>query len=252
MTRTLSVFTMIIAATCCATLSAQEAPEGFTAIFDGQSLDGWTQKNGTGTFEVAEGVILGTTAEGSPNSFLCTEKEYGDFELRFEVKCDAQLNSGVQIRSSSKADFKNGRVHGPQIEIHGPSDLSGFIYSEGTGFGWISQTRVKHKNYKQQEWNQYHVVAKGNRLKTTLNGEAIEDTEVSDKEATKGFIGLQVHAIRKGTGPFNVRFKNIFIKELTADEAQPADGSAKKQETTEAPGSSKKTDAAPGSSQKGQ
>ena len=121
MSRTLSLFAFVIAATCCLSLHAQEAPEGFTAIFDGQSLEGWTQKNGAGTFEVEDKVIKGTTAEGSPNSFLCTTKDYGDFELQFEVKCDPQLNSGVQVRSASKPDFKKGRVHGPQIEIHGLS-----------------------------------------------------------------------------------------------------------------------------------
>ena len=89
------------------TSTAQESPEGFTALFDGKSLDGWGQKNGTATFEVVDGTIKGMTAVKSPNSFMCTNKEYGNFELQFEVKCDPPLNSGVQIRSASKADYKN-------------------------------------------------------------------------------------------------------------------------------------------------
>ena len=55
-------------------------------LFDGETLEGWTQKNGQATYEVVDGTIVGTTAEGSPNSFLCSDHFYGDFELRFDVK----------------------------------------------------------------------------------------------------------------------------------------------------------------------
>ena len=64
-------------------------------------MNGWTQKNGTATYRVEDGTIVGKTNEGSPNSFLCTDKDYSDFELTFEVKVDDELNSGVQIRSKS-------------------------------------------------------------------------------------------------------------------------------------------------------
>ena len=60
--------------------------------------------------------IVGKTKEGSPNSFLCTDKLYGNFDLKFEVKVDNGLNSGVQIRSQTK-DGPKGRVNGPQVEI---------------------------------------------------------------------------------------------------------------------------------------
>ena len=112
--------------------------EGWTALFNGSDITGWIQRNGTATYRVEEGVIIGKTAEGSPNSFLCTEKDYGDFELTFEVKVDQGLNSGVQIRSLSKSDFKDGRVHGPQVEIENAPGESGYIYSEGTGRDWIT------------------------------------------------------------------------------------------------------------------
>ena len=101
---------MIVLAIQTTPSTAQDAPEGFTSLFDGKTLKGWEQKNGTATYEVVDGTVKGTTAQGSPNSFMCTTKEYGDFELHFEVKCDFELNSGVQIRSLSKPDFKKGRV----------------------------------------------------------------------------------------------------------------------------------------------
>ena len=49
----------------------------FKSIFNGKTLEGWTQKNGTATYVVKDGAILGTTNEGSPNSFLCSNKLYG-------------------------------------------------------------------------------------------------------------------------------------------------------------------------------
>ena len=85
---------------------------GWVPLFDGKTLTGWTQKNGTATYRVENGTIVGRTATGSPNSFLCTEKEYGDFEFEFEVKVDDRLNSGVQIRSKTKEKAEGGEPAG--------------------------------------------------------------------------------------------------------------------------------------------
>src|SRR5687768_930757 len=93
-------------------LARDKQDDGWVNLFDGKSLDGWEQQNGTATYRVEDGCVVGKTTEGSPNSFLATKKSYGNFELKFEVKVDDALNSGVQIRSASKPDFDNGRVHG--------------------------------------------------------------------------------------------------------------------------------------------
>ena len=74
-------------------------------LFNGKDLSGFTQRNGTATYKVVDGTILGTTAKGSPNSFLCTDKKYGDFELVFEVKCHNRPIDGLQSRSR-KQDFR--------------------------------------------------------------------------------------------------------------------------------------------------
>ncbi len=80
---------------------ATAGEHGFVDLFNGKNLDGWSQRNGTATYRVEGDSIVGKTSEGSPNSFLCTNKLYGDFELKFDVKVDRELNSGVQIRSQS-------------------------------------------------------------------------------------------------------------------------------------------------------
>jgi hypothetical protein len=190
----------------------------WVSLFDGKSLDGWVQKNGTATYRVENGAIVGRTAEGSPNSFLCTVKDYADFELEFEVKVDDALNSGVQIRSQTRGGTPDGRVNGPQIEIESSPGESGYVYGEGTDRGWLTpENRLKtHSHLKNGEWNRYQIVAQGPRIQTWINGHKIEDLtdEPIFKTHPKGFIGLQVHSIRKGDGPFEVAWRNIRIREL--------------------------------------
>lgn len=190
------------------------AGEGWTRLFDGKSIAGWTQKNGWTTYRIEGDSIVGRTAVGSPNSFLCTDKVYSDFELRFEVKVDDGLNSGVQIRSKSLPDKDNGRVHGLQVEIESSPGEAGYVYGEATGRGWVSPTQPPHSELKNKEWNQYHVKASGSRIQTWINGKLIEDL-TDPISYTEGFLGLQVHSIGKDQGPFEVRWRNIEIKDLS-------------------------------------
>jgi 3-keto-disaccharide hydrolase len=191
--------------------------DGWVSLFDGKSLKGWKQRNGTAKYRAEKGAIVGKTNEGSPNSFLCTLKNYGDFELTFEVKVANELNSGVQIRSASTKSFNNYRVHGPQVEIS-TDGKAGFIYGEALGTGWISdEAKVNKltKAFKNGQWNKYRVLAKGKSIKTWINGVPIADTIDNKSKMKSGFIGLQVHGIAKGTGPYEVRWRNIKLRELS-------------------------------------
>jgi hypothetical protein len=199
------------------------------ALFDGRTLHGWVQKNGTAAYRVEDGAIVGRTSEGSPNSFLVTEREYGDFELEFEVKVDDALNSGVQIRSRTKehttgpgADDQAGRVFGPQVEIEAGPGLAGYVYGEATGRGWLTpEQRLKpHDHFLNGRWNRYRVVARGPRIRTWINAWAIEDLTDEQIYVThpRGFIGLQVHGIERGTGPYEVAWRNLRLRELPAAE----------------------------------
>ncbi len=184
------------------------------SLFNGHTLKGWVQKNGPATYSVEKGVILGKTVEGSPNAFLCTRQDYTDFELKFEVKVDDLLNSGVQIRFRSRADYHNGRVHGPQVEIAtGPEGSAGYVYSEATGRGWLSQDRSLQGVFKSGEWNQYRVRARGPQIETWLNG--VKIANLADQDSFRsGFIGLQVHQVPQGSGPYEVRWRNLFLRRL--------------------------------------
>ena len=204
------------------------ADDGWKSLFDGKTLDGWVQKNGTAEYTVVDGTIRGETNEGSPNSFLCTEKLYGDFELEFEVKVHDKLNSGCQIRSKTKevasGKKKNdavGRVYGPQCEIEASGQNgaeAGYIYGEATGRGWLTteERLIPHKQMQDGQWNKFRILAKGPRIQTWINDHPIEDLtdEAIYKTHPTGFIGLQVHGIQAGTGPYDVAWRNIRIKEL--------------------------------------
>jgi len=131
-------------------------------------------------------VITGTTGPGK-NTFL-TRGPYGDFELEFEVRCDPELNSGVQIRShvyreatpqESKPQRirEQGEVYGYQCEItsktNGENGCAGNFWDEGRRTQWLDSTvnaEQKQAAYKAGEWNQFRVIAQGNRIRSFVNG----------------------------------------------------------------------------------
>lgn len=209
-----------------------EPSDGFVSLFNGKDLTGWSQKNGSAKYTIEDGgIICGETAEGSPNSFLCTEKEYGNFELTFDVKVDDALNSGVQIRSKQKEAPKkegaakkkddDGRVYGPQVEIEASGKNgaeAGYVYGEATGRGWLvpKERLTPHSHFKDGQWNSYRIIANGPRFQVWINGTEIIDLtdEAIFETHPTGFIGLQVHSIPKGAGPYQVRWKNIKIREI--------------------------------------
>jgi len=178
------------------TYKQETVVEEWIDLFNGNDLTGWIQRNGEAKYTAENGEIVGTTVLNTPNSFLCTEKDYADFILEFEVLVDTALNSGVQIRSHSIPEYNNGRVHGYQIEID-PSDRawSGGIYDEARR-GWLANLENNEegrKAFKNGEWNKYLVEAIGNTIKVWIND--VPTAEYTDTlDDPSGFIGLQVHS----------------------------------------------------------
>lgn len=196
-----------------ATLTAAEG--GWLSLFNGKDLTGWEQKNGKATYEAKDGCIVGTSAPNSANSFLCTTKDYGDFELEFEVKVDAALNSGVQIRSQSSSGYQNGRVHGYQVEI-AVGGYNGGIYDEARRGKFLNAeqqpTAEIRTLVKDNEWAKYRVVCKGDRIETWVND--VKVTDLKDDMTERGFIALQVHGVGNRTEPLRASWRNIRLKEL--------------------------------------
>jgi hypothetical protein len=209
------------------TTAATLAAEGAQPLFDGKSLAGWKQRGGQAKYRVENGEIVGSSVPNTGNSFLCTERDYGNFVLELDFKVDPTLNSGVQIRSESFDEPKQverkgksikipaGRVHGYQVEID-PSDRAwtGGIYDEGRR-GWLNDLKDNEparKAFKQGEWNHVRVECRGDSIKTWLNG--VPAADLKDDLTPRGFIALQVHGVGNRTEPLEVRWRNITIQEL--------------------------------------
>lgn len=218
--RSLSLLWGVCLVVLSGTVSAEE-------LFDGKTLEGWTQRGGKAKYRVENGEIVGTSVPNTPNSFLCTNKTYSDFVLELDFKVDPKLNSGVQIRSQCYDEetslevkgkpfkFAAGRVHGYQVEIDpSPRSYSGGIYDESRR-GWLfdlKDNEAARKAFKPDEWNHFRIVCDGNSIKTFLNG--VPAADLTDDVTPEGFIALQVHGVGKNEEPLEVRWKNIHLEPL--------------------------------------
>jgi hypothetical protein len=209
------VFILIAMLVAVAT-SAQE-PQ-WQNLFNGKNLKGWTKLNGTAEYKIQDNAIVGVSKMGTPNTFLATDKMYNNFILEFEFKIDEGLNSGVQFRSNSLKNYRDGRVHGYQFEID-PSERAwtGGIYDEARR-GWLypltyntmkavvvksddsgeclyppTYNPLAQKAFKKNEWNKGRIEAIGNSIRTWVNG--IPCADLIDDMTKSGFIALQVHQI---------------------------------------------------------
>jgi len=190
--------------------------KGWTNLFDGKTLNGWKTVGGKAPYSIEGDAIVGRMTKGTPNSFLITEKEYGDFILELDIKLEGnETNSGIQTRShlDPKANDGRGRVYGRQVEID-PSERAwtGGIYDEARR-GWIYPLDLNEnakRAYKAEEFNHIRIEAIGDELRTWVND--IPVSYVVDTIDRIGFIGLQVHSIPAQLDGKKVYFKNVKIK----------------------------------------
>ncbi|MEW6252919.1 MAG: DUF1080 domain-containing protein [Planctomycetota bacterium] len=208
---------------------ARASEPDWQPLFDGKSLDGWIKRGGDAQYRVEgtgpDAAIVGTAVPGTPNTFLCTQREFADFILDYEFNVDPRLNSGVQIRSNSVPGYRNGVVHGYQVEIDpSPRAWTGGIYDEARRAVYlpdrktpIEKNEAAHRAFRQNEWNHVRVECRGDSLRTWLNDVPVAD--VQDELTHSGFIGLQVHSIDKSVmkdaaDRIEVRWRNLRIKDL--------------------------------------
>jgi len=253
MKRTTQLSITLLAITVIAGCTSQQTAEKiektpWQQLFNGKDLTGWVQKGGKARYFVENGCIVGETVnEAKRNSFLCTKKTFCDFVLELDFKVDAELNSGVQIRSETRPGRSGGEsVFGYQVEIDAsekpfvpnpekkrPANLdedgspvppgrprlwTGGIYDEGRR-GWLYSLHKDPKaraTFRQRQWNHIRIEAIGDSIKAWVNGVAAAN--IKDSETPRGFIGMQVHRLKEPLPkPLQVRFRNIRIKDLSAD-----------------------------------
>ncbi len=208
--------------------------DGFIPMFNGKDLSGW--KGLDGFWSVKDGVIVGSeTKETSKQTFLVYQAPFADFELHFKYKWgSADGNSGVQFRSKMM-DEKTSRIGGYQADFDAGNGFTGIIYDEAGGAGgrgvmsnrgekttWDADNKRTNtplaktsdelkKVIKKDDWNDCVVIAKGNHIVYSTNGEVTTDlTDESPKAVKDGIIGLQIHA----GFTMEIQFKDLMIKPL--------------------------------------
>ncbi len=197
------------------------------SLFDGKTLNGWKVVGGSGKFKVEDGCIVGYGDKKGidANTFLRTEKIYGDFELTYEFKFDNRRgNSGLMFRAfQAPSEDGNGKVGGYQSEgDNGNRSWTAGLFDENRR-KWlfphkknktqcVEFTAQGRRLFKWKEWNTIVIRCKGNHIQTWLNGEKRVDfiDTHPEHDTREGFFGLQVHQGKA----CNVRWRNLQLKEL--------------------------------------
>ena len=185
-------------------------------LFDGKTFNGW--EGNLELFRIEDGAIVaGSMEKDIPrNEFLCTEKEYGDFELRLQAKLIGEGdNAGIQFRSHRVPD--DSEVSGYQADMGGESGeyvfVWGCLYDESRRNTMlvIADTEKLAKVLKLEGWNEYVIRCEGNHIQLWVNGlQTVDYTEKEESIPIKGIIGLQIH----GGEPAEAWYKDIVIKEI--------------------------------------
>ena len=198
----------ILVLSVCLAAACSQGPK-WESLFNGKDLSGWKQVSGKAQFEVVDGCISAKAVDSGPNSFLATEKEYGDFILEYEFKVDDGFNSGVQVRSHSGGSH----VYGYQIEIDTSPvrRWTGGLYDEARRF-WLYPLSFNQRGrdaFVPGQWNKGRIECIGTRIRSFING--IPCTDLVDNVDASGFIALQAHTMGPNDLDKGVQFKNIRI-----------------------------------------
>lgn len=198
--------------------------KGFAPLFDGKSLKGWHVAGGE-KWEVVDGELVGRSRDKAEYCYLVSDREYDDFYAKLRFFYESQTgNSGFFFRCA----ITGVDIRGPQAEIScKPGQHTGLLY-EPPARGWLNMNQwdpLKDAMYRVMDWNTLEVQAVGAHVLVHLNGWPITDL-TDEKLPRKGILALQMHS---GTA-VKIRFKDICLKPLAAQEAGPKAGPANRSE----------------------
>jgi len=204
------VITIALASAAIAGLAAVAAEKGQPqSLFDGRSFAGW--EGNEDVFRIADGAIVGGSLEKrvARNEFLCTKREYVDFELRAKFKILGKgANGGIQFRSKRIPDHHE--VSGYQADLG--DGWWGSLYDESRRNKILVRADLAEvdKALHHDDWNDYRILAVGKRIQLWVNGlQTVDYTEPDDAIPQRGVIGLQIH----GGPPSEAWYKDITIEE---------------------------------------
>jgi hypothetical protein len=189
--------------------AAAFAQDGFRPLFNGKNLDDWIVDT-PGLWRVEGGVIIGTSPGLKYNDFLRTKKHYRNFVLKVTFRMTdetGKANSGIQFRS--KPMEGSHEVVGYQADMG--QQYWGCLYDESRRKKVLAKaSEAALAGLKKNDWNEYTITARGNRIALELNG--VKSVEWVENEAVddSGLIALQLHS----GPPFRMEFKDLKIKVL--------------------------------------
>ncbi len=193
--------------------------DGFTPLFNGKDLTGWTPRGGTCKFAAKGDLVIGECVPGSDSTYLCTDKnDYTDFIFSCDMKWEVDGNSGVMFHAQVKGDGRSNKeiVYGPQAEMEGITGdrfWNGGIYGQSCGGYfyplWLSDHEGARAALDREGWNRLTIQTEGDNVKTWINGVPVANWN-DDGTYSKGFFGLQIHKGKAG----KVLWKNVRVKEL--------------------------------------
>jgi len=203
-------------------LSEAERALGFVSLFDGKTLDGW--QGSTGGYAVEEGNLVCKRQGGG---FLYTDREYGDFHLKFDFKLTAGANNGLGIRTPMKGD---PAYVGMELQILDNSSdkyakLKPYQY-HGSIYGVVAAQRGHLRPVGQ--WNSQQVICRGKQVKVILNGATIVDADIEKASTPKTVDGRNHPGLERDSGYIcfcghgsRVEFTNLRIRDLTSEFTTP-------------------------------
>ncbi|HUU09113.1 MAG TPA: DUF1080 domain-containing protein [Phycisphaerae bacterium] len=193
-----------------------EGAKGWTPLFNGKDFEGWKKPSGKAIWKVEDGCLVGTQTDGNGGD-LFTEKEWGNFELRFTYKVAWPANTGIWFRGQYQYDI---------LKYTNPVGFSGTLYMPGYPKTFITQN-LDEKLENRDDWNEGQVYANGDHLILWLNGHKVGDCH--NKTHAKGPVGIQVHG-GDGFKGMKITLKRIEIRPLKPDDkpTEPAPAKPKK------------------------
>ncbi len=195
--------------------------EGFSWLFDGQTLDGW--EGNLKWFRIEnKAIVAGSLGQRIPNNeFLCTKRKFKDFELRIQVRLKGQgNNAGIQFRSARIPNHHEVSGYQCDVGVAWDRPVWGGLYDESRRNKMLAEgPKDRLASWvKADDWNELWVKCQGDQIRLSLNGhETVAYTEADAKIARDGVIGLQIHS----GPPTEAWYRAIRIRELTATVGKP-------------------------------
>jgi hypothetical protein len=195
-------------------VAADDFGRDSVSLFDGQTLAGW--EGNEQWFRVADdSIVAGSLKKKIPhNEFLCTDKEYENFDLRLEAKLvGAGQNAGIQFRSQRVPDSTEVSGYQADVGVAWDRPVWGAIYDESRRRKMLAEPdpELAKRIVKTDQWNEVRVLCQGSRIQVFINGSRTVDyTETDAGIPRSGIIGLQIHSGE----PTEAWYRNLRIQPL--------------------------------------